>query len=293
VSDLFGVPFPALMGQLTLGMINGAFYALMSLGLTVIFGMLRVINFTHGAQFTLGAFGAWALLSYLEIPYWAALVLVPLAIGLVSMLFERTLLRRLYDMDHLFQLLLTFGLALIIEGLLSVAYGSSGKPYDNPLPGGIGLGFIFLPYYRAWVVTVALLLCFGTWFAIERTRLGAYLRAATDNRELVRTFGINVPRLMSITYGIGVALAALAGVMAAPMDQVRPMMGSGLVITVFAVVVIGGMGSILGSILTGFALGLLESFTKVYYPPLSNVAIFIIMVAVIMVKPTGLFGRRS
>jgi branched-chain amino acid transport system permease protein len=293
VSDLFGVPFPALMGQLTLGMINGAFYALMSLGLTVIFGMLRVINFTHGAQFTLGAFGAWALLSYLEVPYWAALVLVPLIIGLVSMVFERTLLRRLYDMDHLFQLLLTFGLALIIEGLLSVAYGSSGKPYDNPLPGGINLGFIFLPYYRAWVVTAALILCFGTWFAIERTRLGATLRAATDNRDLVRTFGINVPRLMSVTYGIGVALAALAGVMAAPMDQVRPMMGSGLVITVFAVVVIGGMGSILGSIVTGFALGLLEAFTKVYYPPLSNVAIFIIMVAVIMVKPTGLFGRRS
>jgi len=293
MTELFGVPLPAVMGQLTLGLINGAFYALMSLGLTVIFGMLRVINFTHGAQFTLGAFGAWALLSYFQVPYWAALLLAPLPIGLVSMLFERTLLRRLYDMDHMFQLLLTFGVGLVIEGLLAVAYGSTGKPYDNPIPGGINLGFMFLPYYRAWVVTASLLLCFGTWFAIERTQLGAYLRASTDNRDLVRTFGINVPRLMTITYGIGVGLAALAGVLAAPMDQVRPTMGSGLVITVFAVVVIGGMGSVLGSILTGFALGLLESVTKVYYPPLSNVVIFIIMVSVIMVKPNGLFGRRS
>lgn len=293
MTDLFGVPLPALMGQLTVGLINGAFYALMSLGLTVIFGMLRVINFTHGAQFTLGAFGAWALLHYLQISYWWALVLIPLPIGLISMVFERTLLRRLYDMDHLFQLLLTFGLALVIEGLLAVGYGSSGKPYNNPLPGGINLGFMFLPYYRAWVLSASLVMCFGAWFAIERTRLGATLRAATDNRELVRTFGINVPRLMTLTYGIGVALAALAGVLAAPMDQVRPMMGSGLVITVFAVVVIGGMGSILGSIVIGFALGLLEAITKVYYPPLSGVVIFIIMVVVILVKPNGLFGRRS
>jgi len=291
--DMFGVPLPALMGQLTLGLINGAFYALMSMGLTVIFGMLRVINFTHGAQFTLGAFGAWALLTYFNVPYWAALFLAPLPIGLIAMVFERTLLRRLYDMDHMFQLLLTFGFGLVIEGLLAVAYGSTGKPYDNPFPGGINLGFMFLPYYRAWVVSASLLLCFGTWLAIERTQLGATLRASTDNRDLVRTFGINVPRLMTITYGIGVALAALAGVLAAPMDQVRPTMGSGLVITVFAVVVIGGMGSVLGSILTGFALGLLESITKVYYPPLSNVVIFIIMVAVILVKPNGLFGRRS
>ncbi len=293
MTELFGVPLPALMGQLTVGMINGAFYALMSLGLTVIFGMLRVINFTHGAQFTLGAFGAWALMHYLQIPYWWALVLVPIPIGLISMIFERTLLRRLYDMDHLFQLLLTFGMALVIEGLLAVSYGSSGKPYNNPLPGGFNLGFMFLPYYRAWVLTASLVMCFGAWFAIERTRLGATLRAATDNRELVRTFGINVPRLMTLTYGIGVALAALAGVLAAPMDQVRPMMGSGLVITVFAVVVIGGMGSILGSIVIGFALGLLEALTKVYYPPLSGVVIFIIMVAVILVKPNGLFGRRA
>jgi branched-chain amino acid transport system permease protein len=265
----------------------------MSLGLTVIFGMLRVINFTHGAQFTLGAFGAWALLHYFQIPYWWALVLVPLPIGIVSMIFERTLLKRLYAMDHLFQLLLTFGLALVIEGLLAVSYGSSGKPYNNPLPGGFNLGFMFMPYYRAWVLTASLAMCFGAWYAIERTSLGAILRAATDNRELVRTFGINVPRLMTLTYGMGVTLAALAGVLAAPMTQVSPMMGSGLVITVFAVVVIGGMGSILGSIVIGFALGLLEAITKVYYPPLSGVVIFIIMVGVILVKPNGLFGRRS
>jgi branched-chain amino acid transport system permease protein len=293
VTEVFGVPLPALMGQLTVGMINGAFYALMSLGLTVIFGMLRVINFTHGAQFTLGAFGAWALLHYFQIPYWWALVLVPLPIGIVSMIFERTLLKRLYAMDHLFQLLLTFGLALVIEGLLAVSYGSSGKPYNNPLPGGFNLGFMFMPYYRAWVLTASLAMCFGAWYAIERTSLGAILRAATDNRELVRTFGINVPRLMTLTYGMGVTLAALAGVLAAPMTQVSPMMGSGLVITVFAVVVIGGMGSILGSIVIGFALGLLEAITKVYYPPLSGVVIFIIMVGVILVKPNGLFGRRS
>ncbi|MEY4100404.1 MAG: hypothetical protein RL300_1575 [Pseudomonadota bacterium] len=293
MTDVFGIPLPALMGQLTVGMINGAFYALMSLGLTLIFGMLRVINFTHGAQFTLGAFGAWALQNYLGISYWWALILVPLPIGLISMVFERTLLKRLYDMDHLFQLLLTIGLALIIEGILGGSYGSSGKPYNNPLPGGFNLGFMFLPYYRAWVLTASFVLCFGAWFAIERTRLGATLRAATDNRELVRTFGINVPRMMTLTYGVGVTLAALAGVMAAPMSQVQPMMGSGLVITVFAVVVIGGMGSILGSIIIGFALGLLEAITKVYYPPLSGVVIFIIMVLVILVKPHGLFGRRA
>ncbi|MCY1261878.1 High-affinity branched-chain amino acid transport system permease protein LivH [compost metagenome] len=293
MTELFGIPLQALLSQLVLGLINGAFYALMSLGLTVIFGMLRVINFTHGAQFTLGAFGAWILLSWLGVPYWAALLLVPLLIGLASMAFERTLLRRLYSMDHLYQLLLTYGLALIIEGLLSVAYGSSGMPYDNPLPGGIDLGFMFLPYYRAWVLSTSVVLCLGTWYAIERTSLGARLRAATDNRELVRAFGINVPRLMTLTYGIGVALAAIAGVLAAPVDQVRPAMGSGLVITVFAVVVIGGMGSILGSVVTGFTLGLLESLAKVYFPSLSSVVIFLIMVAVILLKPNGLFGRQS
>ena len=292
MTDIFGIPLPALMGQLTLGLINGAFYAVMSLGLTVIFGMLRVINFTHGAQFTLGAFGAWMLLSYLNIPYWGALLIVPLVMAVFGILIERTLLKRLYEMNHLFQLLLTFGLALMIEGLLSVAYGSSGKPYDNPIQGGFKLGFMFLPYYRAWVVTASLIVCFGTWYAIERTKLGAYLRASTDNPDLVRTFGINVPRLMTLTYGFGVALAALAGVLAAPMDQVKPLMGSGLIITVFAVVVIGGMGSILGSIVTGFSLGILEALTKVYFPPASSVVIFLVMAVVIMIKPAGLFGRQ-
>lgn len=293
MDNLFGIPLPALAGQLTLGLINGAFYAMLSLGLTVIFGMLRLINFTHGAQFTVGAFGAWMAMQYLKLPYWAALVLVPMAVAALGMLAERTLLRRVYEMDELFQLLLTFGLALMIEGLLSVAYGSSGLPYDNPMPGGIDLGFMFLPYYRAWIITASVLACLATWVAIERTRLGAYLRAATEEPHLVRTFGINVPRMVTLTYGFGVALAALAGVLAAPMDQVKPAMGSGLIITVFAVVVIGGMGSIPGSVVTGFALGLLEALAKVYYPPASSVVIFLIMTAVILFRPVGLFGRAA
>ena len=291
MTDIFGIPLPALMGQLTLGLINGAFYAVLSLGLTVIFGMLRVINFTHGAQFTLGAFGAWMLLNYFKIPYWVSLVIVPLVMAVLGALVERLLLKRLYEMNHLFQLLLTFGLAQMIEGTLAVVYGSSGKPYDNPMPGGMDLGFMFLPYYRGWVVA-SLSACLVTWWAIERTRLGAYLRAATDNPDLVRTFGIPVPHLMTMTYAFGVALAALAGVLAGPIDQVKPSMGSGLIITVFAVVVIGGMGSIMGSIVTGFALGLLESLTKVYYPPASSVVIFLVMAVVILAKPTGLFGRQ-
>jgi branched-chain amino acid transport system permease protein len=293
MDSLFGIPLQALAGQLTLGLINGAFYAMLSLGLTVIFGMLRLINFTHGAQFTIGAFGAWMAMQYLHIPYWGALLLVPLVVAALGMLAERTLLRRVYAMDELFQLLLTFGLALIVEGLLSVAYGSSGLPYDNPMPGGIDLGFMFLPYYRAWIITASVLACLATWLAIERTRLGAYLRAATEKPQLVRTFGINVPRMVTLTYGFGVALAALAGVLAAPMDQVKPAMGSGLIITVFAVVVIGGMGSIPGSVLTGFALGLLEALTKVYYPPASSIVIFLIMTVVILLKPAGLFGRPA
>ncbi|WP_342133434.1 branched-chain amino acid ABC transporter permease [Hydrogenophaga sp. OTU3427] len=293
MDNLFGIPLPALAGQLTLGLINGAFYAMLSLGLTVIFGMLRLINFTHGAQFTIGAFGAWMAMQYLNIPYWLALVLVPLAVAALGMLAERTLLRRVYPMDELFQLLLTFGMALVVEGLLSVVYGSSGLPYDNPIPGGIDLGFMFLPYYRAWIVTASVLACLGTWIAIERTRLGAYLRAATEKPHLVRTFGINVPRMVTLTYGFGVALAALAGVLAAPMDQVKPAMGSSLIITVFAVVVIGGMGSIPGSVVTGFALGLLEALAKVYYPPASSVVIFLIMTGVILFKPVGLFGRPA
>jgi len=293
MTDIFGIPLPALAGQLTLGLINGAFYAMLSLGLTVIFGMLRLINFTHGAQFTLGAFGAWMAMQYLHLPYWGALLLVPLATAALGILAERTLLRRVYRMDELYQLLLTFGLALIIEGLLSVLYGSSGLPYDNPMPGGMDLGFMFLPYYRAWIIVASLLICLATWLLIERTRLGAYLRAATESPQLVRTFGINVPRMITLTYGFGVALAALAGVLAAPMDQVKPAMGSGLIITVFAVVVIGGMGSIPGSVVIGFALGLLEALTKVYYPPASSMVIFLIMTAVILIRPAGLFGRPA
>jgi branched-chain amino acid transport system permease protein len=289
--EIFGIPLPALLGQLTLGLINGAFYAMLSLGLAVIFGLLNVVNFAHGAQFTMGAFAAWMLLRYLKIPYWGALVLAPLAVGLIGVALEKTLLRRLYGMSELYQLLLTFGLALIFEGLLSIAYGSSGLPYDNPMPGGINLGFMFLPYYRAWVVSFSVLVCALTWYGVERTRLGAYLRAATEKPELVRAFGVNVPRMITLTYGLGVALAALAGVLAAPMDQVKPSMGTGLIITVFAVVVIGGMGSLFGAILTGFGLGMIEALTKVYYPQGASVAIFLIMTVVLLLKPAGLFGK--
>ncbi|MES2536928.1 MAG: branched-chain amino acid ABC transporter permease [Pseudomonadota bacterium] len=289
--DVFGVPLPALFGQLTLGLINGAFYAMLSLGLAVIFGLLNVVNFAHGAQFTLGAFGAWMLLRYAQIPYWGALVLAPLIVAAIGMALEKTLLRRLYGMSDLYQLLLTFGLALIFEGLLAIVYGSSGIPYDNPMPGGVNLGFMFLPYYRAWVVSFSILICLLTWYGIERTRLGAYLRAATERPELVRAFGVNVPRMITLTYGLGVGLAALAGVLAAPIEQVKPSMGTGLIITVFAVVVIGGMGSIFGAILTGFALGLIEALTKVYYPQGSSVAIFMVMTVVLLVKPAGLFGK--
>ena len=291
MTDIFGVPLPALMGQLTLGLISGSFYAMLSLGLAVIFGLLNVVNFTHGAQFTLGAFGAWVLLRYFGIPYWGSLVLAPLLVGLIGVALEKTLLRRLYGMSELYQLLLTFGMVLVFEGLLAILFGSSGLPYDNPMPGGFNLGFMFLPYYRAWVVTFSIVMCALTWYAIERTRLGAYLRAATEKPELVRAFGVNVPRMVTLTYGMGVALAALAGVLAAPMDQVKPSMGSGLIITVFAVVVIGGMGSLFGAILTGFGLGIIEALTKVYYPQGSSVAIFLIMTIVLLLKPSGLFGK--
>ena len=293
MTDVFGVPLPALLGQLTLGLISGSFYAMLSLGLAVIFGLLNVVNFTHGAQFTLGAFGAWALLRYFGIPYWGSLVLAPLLVGLIGVALEKTLLRRLYGMSDLYQLLLTFGMALVFEGLLAILFGSSGLPYDNPMPGGFNLGFMFLPYYRAWVVTFSIVMCGLTWYAIERTRLGAYLRAATEKPELVRAFGVNVPRMITLTYGMGVALAALAGVLAAPMDQVKPSMGSGLIITVFAVVVIGGMGSLFGAILTGFGMGIIEALTKVYYPQGSSVAIFLIMTFVLLLKPSGLFGKTQ
>lgn len=288
--ELIGVPPQALFGQLLLGLINGAFYALLSLGLAVIFGMLNVINFAHGAQYMMGAFAAYMLLQYFGIGYWGALILAPIIIGVFGILLERLLLSRLYHLDHLYGLLLTFGLALIIEGTFRQQFGSSGLPYTNPIPGGTNLGFMFLPWYRGWVVVLSLVVCFATWFMIEKTKLGSYLRAATENPTLVRAFGINVPRMMTLTYGFGVGLAALAGVLAAPIYSVNPVMGANLIIVVFAVVVIGGMGSIMGSIVTGFGLGVIEGLTKVFYPEASNTVIFIIMAIVLMLRPAGLFG---
>ncbi|MFY0577095.1 branched-chain amino acid ABC transporter permease [Cystobacter fuscus] len=295
MSTVFGVPVQALLGQLLVGLINGSFYALLSLGLAIIFGLLQVVNFAHGAFYTLGAFAAWFLLTLAGVGYLGALVLAPLAVGLVGALVERTMLKRLGGMDPIYGLLLTFGLALLVQGLLQNQYGSSGQPYEMPswLSGGYALGFMFLPRYRAWVVGFSVVVCGATWFVIERTRLGATLRAATENPALVQAFGINVPRLVTLTYGVGVALAALAGVLAAPIYRVSPLMGADLIIVVFAVVVIGGMGSILGSILTGFALGLIEGLTKVYYPEASSTVIFAVMALVLLVKPSGLFGRTA
>ncbi len=292
---ILGIPPQALFGQLLIGLINGSFYALLSLGLAVIFGLLNIINFTHGAQYMMGAFVAWFLLQYAGLGYWWALLIAPLIVGLVGIVLERVMLKRLYGLDHLYGLLLTFGLALIIQGLFRNQFGSSGQPYTLPaqLTGGQNLGFMFLPNYRAWVIGFSLTICLGTWFVIERTRLGAYLRAATENPALVQAFGINVPRMITLTYGFGVALAALAGVMAAPIYQVNPLMGADLIIVVFAVVVIGGMGSIMGSIVTGFGLGVIEGLTKVFYPEASNTVIFVIMVLVLLVKPAGLFGRAQ
>jgi len=294
MTEIFGVPTQALFGQLLIGLINGSFYALLSLGLAVIFGLLNIINFTHGAQYMMGAFCAYFLFTRLGIGYWWALAIAPLAVGIIGMVIERLMLARLYKLDHLYGLLLTFGLALIIQGLFRNQYGTSGIPYAMPqeLSGGRNLGFMFLPNYRAWVIVASVLVCLATWFVIEKTRLGAYLRAATENPELVRAFGINVPRMITLTYGFGVALAAFAGVMAAPIYQVNPLMGADLIIVVFAVVVIGGMGSIMGSIVTGFALGLIEGLTKVFYPEASNTVIFIIMAIVLMIKPAGLFGTQ-
>jgi branched-chain amino acid transport system permease protein len=288
--ELLGVSPQALFGQLLLGLINGAFYALLSLGLAVIFGLMNVINFTHGAQYMMGAFGAWMLLNYLGVPYWGALVLAPIIVGAFGVVIERLLISRLYHLDHLYGLLLTFGLALVIEGLFRREYGISGLPYSNPIPGGTNLGFMFLPWYRAWVIALSLVVCLGTWFMIERTQLGSYLRAATERPDLVQAFGINVPRMITLTYGFGVGLAALAGVLAAPIYSVNPVMGANLIIVVFAVVVIGGMGSIMGSIVTGFGLGVVEGLTKVFYPEASNTVIFVIMAIVLMVRPQGLFG---
>jgi branched-chain amino acid transport system permease protein len=295
VFEIFGIPSTALFGQLLIGLINGSFYALLSLGLAVIFGMLNIINFSHGAQYMMGAFVAYLILQYSGLGYWPALIIAPVLVGITGMIIERTMLQWLYKLDHLYGLLLTFGLALIIEGVARNQYGSAGLPYTVPesLQGGRNLGFMFLPNYRAWVIVASLGICIGTWFVIERTRLGAYLRAATENPTLVRAFGINVPRMITLTYGFGVALAAFAGVMAAPIYNVSPQMGSELIIVVFAVVVIGGMGSILGAVVTGFGLGVIEGLTKVFFPEASNTVIFVIMAIVLLVRPAGLFGRRG
>ncbi len=293
--EIFGIPSQALFGQLLIGLINGSFYALLSLGLAVIFGMLNIINFAHGAQYMMGAFAAYLLLQYLGLNYWVALIIVPVLIGATGIVVERLFLQYVRKLDHVYGLILTFGLALMIEGFFRNYFGSSGEPYQVPnlLLGGQNLGFMYLPTYRAWVIVFSAIVCFATWFAIERTRLGSYLRAATENPALVRAFGINVPRMVMLTYGFGVALAALAGVMAAPIYNVSPQMGSDIIIVVFAVVVIGGMGSILGAILTGFALGIIEGLTKVFFPEASNTVIFVIMAIVLLVRPAGLFGRTA
>jgi branched-chain amino acid transport system permease protein len=290
-----GINTQALMAQLLVGLINGSFYALLSLGLAVIFGMLNIINFAHGALYMMGAFVAYFLLNLFGLNYWYALVLAPIIVGVFGMILERTMLQWLAGLDHLYGLLLTFGLALIIQGLFQNYFGSSGLPYAIPtqLQGGTNLGFMFLPTYRAWVVVFSLAVCLLTWFMIEKTRLGAYLRAATENPTLVRAFGINVPRMITLTYGLGVGLAALAGVLSAPINQVRPLMGADLIIVVFAVVVIGGMGSIMGSIVTGFMLGVLEGLTKYFYPEASNTVVFVFMVLVLLLKPAGLTGRTA
>jgi branched-chain amino acid transport system permease protein len=295
MTEIFGIPTAALFGQLLIGLINGSFYALLSLGLAVIFGLLNIINFTHGAQYMMGAFVAYLLLNKLGVGYWWALLITPFVVGATGMVIERLMLARLYKLDHLYGLLLTFGIALIIQGLFRNEYGSSGQPYAIPqqLMGAQNLGFMFLPNYRGWVVAVSLVVCLSTWFVIERTKLGAYLRAATENPTLVQGFGINVPRMITLTYGFGVGLAAFAGVMAAPIYQVSPQMGADLIIVVFAVVVIGGMGSIMGAILTGFGLGIIEGLTKVFYPEASSTVIFVIMAIVLLIKPAGLFGTQK
>jgi branched-chain amino acid transport system permease protein len=304
MSEVFGMPVQALMSQLVVGLVNGSFYAILSLGLAIIFGLLNIINFSHGAQYMMGAFVAWMGLTQVgkwigypdfSINYWAALIVAPLIVGAFGILIERTMLKRLYRLDHLYGLLLTFGLALIIEGVFRHFYGISGQPYDIPasLTGAFNLGFMFLPKYRAWVVIASLAVCFATWYVIERTKLGAYLRAGTENPRLLQAFGVNVPLLITLTYGYGVALAAFAGVLAAPIFSVNPVMGSNLIIVVFAVVVIGGMGSIMGAIVTGIGLGLIEGLTKVFYPEASAVVIFIIMAIVLLLRPAGLFGRET
>lgn len=293
--DIFGIPIQAFLGQLLLGLVNGSFYAMLSLGLAVIFGLLNVINFAHGALYMMGAFAAWMGMAYFGLNYWIMLILAPLIVGAFGILIEKTMLRWLYKLDHLYGLLLTFGITLMLEGIFRSVYGVSGQPYSVPeaLRGATDLGFMFLPNYRAWVVVASLLVCFATWIMIEKTKLGALLRAGTENPRLVEAFGVNVPLMVTLTYGFGVALAAFAGVLAAPVIQISPLMGSNLIITVFAVVVIGGMGSILGSILTGLSLGVVEGLTRVFYPELSATVVFIIMAIVLMIRPAGLFGREK
>lgn len=293
--EIFGIPHQAFLGQLMLGLVNGAFYAILSLGLAVIFGLLDIVNFAHGALYMVGAFVAWIALDSLRINYWLALILAPLVVGALGVVIERLFLKRLYGLDPLYGLLLTFGLSLILEGIFRDRYGVSGQSYPVPelLSGATNLGFMILPNYRAWVVVASLAVCLGTWFLIERTRLGAYLRAGTENAKLVQAFGVNVPLMVMLTYGAGAALAAFAGVLAAPIVQVTPLMGTNLIIVVFAVVVIGGMGSIMGSIITGLGLGVIEGFTRVFYPEASNVVVFVIMAIVLMLRPAGLFGKTA
>lgn len=289
--DIFGIPVQLFASQLMLGFVNGSFYALLSLGLSIIFGMLHIANFVHGAQYMIGAFVAWICLNYLGLNYWYALFIAPIVLFGVGVLIETVLLRRIYNLDHFYGLLMTFGMLMMIESLFRYFFGSMGLPYRNPMPGGVNLGFMFMPYYRLWVVAVALIVCLGTWYLIDRTKLGSYLRAATENPQLVLAMGINVPLLLTLTYGFGVALAGLAGVMAAPIQNVSPSMGTHLIIVIFAIVVIGGLGSITGSIITGFALGIIEGMTKLIYAPASTLIIFIVMALVLLFRPAGLFGQ--
>ncbi|MBB3222416.1 branched-chain amino acid ABC transporter permease [Pseudoduganella umbonata] len=293
--EIFGVPLPAMMSQLLLGLVNGSFYAMLSLGLAIIFGLLNVINFSHGAMYMMGAFLAWMGMTYLGMSYWMMLLAAPIIVGILGVVIEKTLLRWLYKLDHLYGLLLTFGITLVVEGIFRSFYGVSGQPFDTPeqLQGATDLGFMILPNYRGWVVVASLVVCFATWFVIEKTRLGAYLRAGTENPKLVEAFGINVPLMVTLTYGFGVALAGFAGVLAAPIIQVSPLMGSNLIIVVFAVVVIGGMGSILGSIVTGLGLGVIEGLTRVFYPEFSSTVVFLVMVIVLLLRPAGLFGKEK
>ncbi|HWW72196.1 MAG TPA: branched-chain amino acid ABC transporter permease [Duganella sp.] len=293
--EIFGVPLPAMMSQLLLGLVNGSFYAMLSLGLAVIFGLLNVINFSHGALYMMGAFVAWMGMTYLGLNYWTMLVLAPLLVGVFGILIEKTMLRHLYKLDHLYGLLLTFGITLLVEGVFRSFYGVSGQPFQVPdaLAGATDLGFMVMPNYRAWVVLASLVVCLATWYVIEKTKLGAYLRAGTENPKLVEAFGINVPLMVTLTYGFGVALAGFAGVLAAPIIQVQPLMGQNLIIVVFAVVVIGGMGSIMGSIVTGLGLGVIEGLTKVFYPEFSSTVVFLVMVIVLLLRPAGLFGKEK